>query len=66
MAIEPGNRSWMRLSALTHFADARHFARWFGLTPHEYSSGRLRDHVPFDEAARLGKKTHRQSFVMPA
>lgn len=56
----------MRLSVLMHFADARHFARWFCLTPREYSSGRLRDHVPFDEAARLGKKTHRQSYVMPA
>lgn len=26
----------------------------------------LRDHAPFDEAARLSKKTHRQSLVMPA
>lgn len=26
----------------------------------------LRDHTPFDEAARLSKKTDRQSFVMPA
>lgn len=26
----------------------------------------LRDHLPFDEAAQLNKKTHRQSFVMPA
>jgi transposase len=57
----------MRPPALTHFADARHFASWFGLTPRDYSSGRLRYHVPFDEAARLSKKTaHRQSFVMPA
>ena len=26
----------------------------------------LRDHAPFDEAARLSKKVQRQSFVMPA
>lgn len=26
----------------------------------------LRDHAPFDEAARLSKKACRQSFVMPA
>ena len=26
----------------------------------------LRDHAPFDEAARLTKKQSRQSFVMPA
>ena len=26
----------------------------------------LRDHAPFDEAARLNKKQNRQSFVMPA
>ncbi|WP_119965672.1 IS110 family transposase [Simplicispira lacusdiani] len=24
---------------VTHFADARHFSSWFGLTPREYSSG---------------------------
>ncbi|MCO5109580.1 MAG: transposase [Burkholderiaceae bacterium] len=56
----------MRLSALTHFADARHFASWFGLTPREYSSGRLRGHAPFDEAAQLSKKPRRQSYAMPA
>ncbi|WP_066159179.1 hypothetical protein [Hydrogenophaga pseudoflava] len=26
----------------------------------------LRDHAPFDEAARLTKKQSRQSFLMPA
>ncbi len=29
----------MRPPVLTHFADARHFASWFDLTPREYSSG---------------------------
>ncbi|MEZ5717948.1 MAG: transposase [Burkholderiaceae bacterium] len=56
----------MRPPALTHFADARHFASWFGLTPREYSSGRLRGHAPFDEAAQLSKKPRRQSYAMPA
>lgn len=125
---------------VTHFADARHFSSWFGLTPREYSSGgsrylgriskkgtgtcaccsrteraacsepprsprgagkevcgirrwaldvqgrsnhnkatcapanklaricfaTLRDHAPFDEAARVTRKHNRQSFVMPA
>lgn len=27
---------------VSHFQDARHFARWFGLTPKEYSSGNTR------------------------
>jgi transposase len=27
---------------VSHFKDARHFARWFGLTPREYSSGNSR------------------------
>ena len=27
---------------VTHFADARHFSNWFGLTPREYSSGSSR------------------------
>jgi len=27
---------------VSHFKDARHFSRWFGLTPKEYSSGNSR------------------------
>jgi transposase len=27
---------------VTHFEDPRHFARWFGLTPKEHSSGQRR------------------------
>lgn len=38
---------------VTHFADARHFASWFGLTPREHSSGASR------HLGRISKKGDR-------